>query len=455
MGDANIPRDSRIVVVGAGAAGLCMAWYLKREGFKHVQVLEKSPRLGGKCRSLTIDGQSFDLGANYITSAYTRVRELARHVKAGMYTEKAGHAIDVGNGEVQPILTEVLTHTSFLKLAWQSMRFLFIRWRLGKLLTPAQPGFAHVPEHPELQGSFEEWLDRNGLDALHEMFEIPLTLMGYGKLKTIAAVYGLSYMSPRTFINLGLFAANVPGWLRRWPKRFNQGYGRTFERLAAEVDVLTGVTIGRITRGDEIKVEYRLLEQELEGKQDFPETQTYDYLVLACPQLKDELSFMDPLSGKEQRLFEQVLINPFFVSTYHAQGTEKIAAVSFSLPKPEQGRPYVVTRQYPDNDFISIYTRGDREGKINREEVKRNNEKFLSEIRAENPAVHSFTVDDWAYFPHVSVDAVDNGFYTELDSLQGKNRTFYCGGLLAFELVETIAEHAHKLVQTHFAGRPN
>jgi protoporphyrinogen oxidase len=455
MSEARIPRDSRIVVVGAGAAGLCTAWYLKREGFKHVQVLEKSPRLGGKCRSLTVDGQSFDLGANYITSAYTRVRELARHVDAGMYTEKAGHSVDVKNGAVQSLLKEILTHTSFLKLAWQSMRFLLLRLRLRKLLTPTRPGFAHVPRHPELKGSFEEWLKRNNLDGLHEIFEIPLTLMGYGKLDSIAAVYALSYMSPGTFINLGLFAANVPEWLRRWPKRFNQGYGRMFERLAAEVDVLTGVTIGRITRGEKIKVEYRLLEQELEGQQDFPETQTYDYLVLACPQLAEELSFMDPLSDTEQRLFGQVMINPFFVSTYHAQGTEKIAAVSFSLPKPEQGQPYVVTRQYPDNDFISIYTRGDREGEISRDDVKRNNQEFLAEIHAENPAVHSFTVDDWAYFPHVSVDAVDNGFYTELEDLQGKDRTFYCGGLLAFELVETIAEHAHYLVQTHFVGRQN
>jgi hypothetical protein len=451
MGERNIPRDSRILIVGAGPAGLCTAWYLKMAGFKHVQVFEKSPRLGGKCRSLTVEGQSFDLGANYITSAYKRVRELAAHVGAGMYTERAGHTINVGNGHLQSILSEVLTKTTFFKLIWQALRYFFIRWRLRKLLTPAQPGFAHVPDHPELQGSFEDWLLRNNLDALLIMFKIPLTLMGYGNLNEIAAVYGLSYMSLGSFKDLGFFAANMP--LRQWPKRFNQGYGRMFERLAAEVDVLTGVTIGQVTRGDEIKVEYRLLEQELEREEGYPETATFDYLVLACPQLPGVLDFMD-LSDEETHLFKQVLINPFYVSTYFAPGTEEVAAVSFSLPQPEEGQPYVVTRQFPDNDFISIYTRGDREGKITREVVEHNNVRFLREIGAKDPKQHSFTVDDWAYFPHVPVEAVDKGFYTELDGLQGTNRTFYCGGLLAFELVETIAEHAHSLVKNRFVGEP-
>ena len=47
---------------------------------------------------------------------------------------------------------------------------------------------------------------------------------------------------------------------------------------------------------------------------------------------------------------------------------------------------------------------------------------------------------------------MENGAYNVLDGLQGKNRTYYAGGLMAFELVEAIAEHAHYLVETHFAG---
>jgi len=450
MRPRKIARDARIVIVGAGAAGLCTAWYLKVAGFRHVQVLEKSPRLGGKCRSLTVDGQSFDLGANYVTSAYTRVRQLAAHVGASMYTEKAGHVIDVKSGEMRSILAEVLSRTPLLTLAWKSLRYLWIRWRLGKLLSPARPGFAHVPEFPQLQGSFADWLRRHRLEALNEMFEIPLTLMGYGKLDSIAAVYALTYMSPRTFLDLGTFAANVP--LRRWPRRFTQGYGRLFERLAAEVDVLTGVTIERITRGDRIVVEYRLTEQDLEKEASIREVATFDYLVLACPQLPEVLGPFLELTEQERSLFEQVVFNPFFVTTYKAPGTARVAAVTFSLPEPALGEPSVVTRQYPENDFISIYSRGDRAGTIDRQSVEASNDRFLREIGARDPGRQPFSSDDWAYFPHVPYAAVDAGFYRRLEDLQGRNRTFYSGGLLAFELVETIAEYAHQLVQNHFAG---
>ena len=166
MGSGGIARDARIVIVGAGAAGICTAWYLKQAGFNRVKVLEKSPRLGGKCRSITVDGQSFDLGANYVTSAYARVRQLAAHVGATMYTEKPGHAINAKTGHVRSILAEVLKHTTLPTLAMQAVRYLWKRWRIRHLLTPYRPGFGHVQQHTELRGSFADWLDRNGLAAL-------------------------------------------------------------------------------------------------------------------------------------------------------------------------------------------------------------------------------------------------------------------------------------------------
>ena len=451
MPGKRIPQDARILVVGAGAGGLCTAWYLKSAGYKHVQVLEKSPRIGGKCRSLTVDGQSFDLGANYVTSSYTRVRELADHVDAGLYTEKAGHVINVETGRMRSILRQVLSRSSIFKLAWQGIRYMLIRRRLDRLLTPAAPGFAHVADHPELHGDFAGWLIRNKLEALLPVFQIPLTLMGYGQLRDIAAVYALTYMNIGTFRDLAFFAANLP--FRCWPKRFNQGYGRLFVRLAAEVDVLTGVDIKKITRGDQVFVEYQLLEQQLEHSEADTHTASYDYLVVTCPQVPEILDELHlDLDHSERELFAKVRYNPFYVTTYKAPGTARVAAVTFSMPEPALGQPFVVTRQYPDNDFISIYSRGDREGTIDRAAIHRNNERFLAEIGARNPDIQDFSCDDWAYFPHFSPGDVEAGIYNQLDNLQGGNRTFFAGGLLAFELVETIAEHAHYLVQKHFVG---
>ena len=62
MADRGKKADSRIVIVGAGPAGLATAYYLKQNGYRNVTVLEKLGRVGGLCRTITEDYQSFDLG---------------------------------------------------------------------------------------------------------------------------------------------------------------------------------------------------------------------------------------------------------------------------------------------------------------------------------------------------------------------------------------------------------
>ncbi|MCG6136918.1 MAG: hypothetical protein MET45_20155 [Nostoc sp. LLA-1] len=61
-----------------------------------------------------------------------------------------------------------------------------------------------------------------------------------------------------------------------------------------------------------------------------------------------------------------------------------------------------------------------------------------------------YTYDQWPYFPHVSSEAMQAGFYDRLEALQGQRQTFYVGGLLNFELVETIVEYSQHLVKKNF-----
>ncbi len=56
----------RIVVVGAGISGLLTSLALAKEG-RNVLVLEKSPDIGGVCRSYDVDGYQVDTGPHIIT----------------------------------------------------------------------------------------------------------------------------------------------------------------------------------------------------------------------------------------------------------------------------------------------------------------------------------------------------------------------------------------------------
>src|SRR5512140_51223 len=99
--NGKIDKDAKIVIVGAGPAGLSTAWFLSNNGFHNVTVLEKLGRGVGLCKSLTFDGMSFDLGANYVTWAYQETLKIAESLGADTYPEKPYISIELSDDETK------------------------------------------------------------------------------------------------------------------------------------------------------------------------------------------------------------------------------------------------------------------------------------------------------------------------------------------------------------------
>lgn len=79
---ANAATAPRIVVVGAGLAGLTAAYRLKQNGFL-ADVYEAADRVGGRCWSDTSffnDGQVFEHGGELIDQGHTHIRQLAQEL---------------------------------------------------------------------------------------------------------------------------------------------------------------------------------------------------------------------------------------------------------------------------------------------------------------------------------------------------------------------------------------
>lgn len=76
----NIPGPRRltdkIAIVGAGPSGIHMALLLKQKGFKNVEILEKTSRIGGKSHSIGHKGAVHEMGTVYISPDYTSIHEL-------------------------------------------------------------------------------------------------------------------------------------------------------------------------------------------------------------------------------------------------------------------------------------------------------------------------------------------------------------------------------------------
>jgi len=73
-----------IVIIGAGPAGLSAGYHLKRDYL----LIEREERVGGLCRSFTLDESVFDLGGHAFFTKHEHVRELVGELcAAGLYEQ--------------------------------------------------------------------------------------------------------------------------------------------------------------------------------------------------------------------------------------------------------------------------------------------------------------------------------------------------------------------------------
>lgn len=459
-----IASNARIVIVGAGPAGLSTAWFLSKNGYTNVTVLEKLGRVGGLCKSITIGGKSYDIGANYVTWAYKETLKIAKEVGATTYEEKPYTSIELNADETgfqyrnfrDAVLVNPYTNKkiSLFTFVMASFRYLSIRSRLSSIIDA--PGYLdNINMHPELCVPFKEWLEKNNLIALATLFSFPITIMGYGKLEDIATPYALRYMSLRTFFPMVF--GGVPGvsWFTgKWPRRFTFGFQRLWERVAWRTDVRLNVNITNIIRtNDGITVNFEYPSQELDSIKMMKETQHYDYLIYAAPLRPDVFTKLGlQPNAIEKKVSAQVKINPYCMTTFWINNLKMPDPIAPVLPIPQNGIPWAVARQFQDsgNNFTQFYTRPTPE---------QSDEDVITKVRwlvklmkgdMEETDSRWHTFDKFTYFQHFTPEDIRTGIYNELANMQGRDRTFYVGGPTDFELVEPIVQHSKYIVETHF-----
>ena len=118
------PQGTRIVVVGAGLAGLTCAYRLKQAGYA-AQIFEASDRIGGRCftgRGDFDDGQIYEHGGELIDNNHLQMKQLVQELGFGLdnlYSAEANGTEQLGYFSGRPYSFAQMTND--LKAIWQQI----------------------------------------------------------------------------------------------------------------------------------------------------------------------------------------------------------------------------------------------------------------------------------------------------------------------------------------------
>ena len=422
-----------VLIVGAGPAGLTAAMTLRQRGYNRVTVLESTDSVGGKCHSLHYRDHVYDLGANLTTPRYTLIRPLAERL--GMTLQDLPERRVVALGTEQPPSGENLNHLQRLFIRAATEVYIAARSTTGI----DREGFAGLEKGA--QQPFHRWLERHGLAKFREVFANLFVAYGYGVMDDLPAAYALKFFDP---IHMHTAVSVIFGDDVYTTRVFAEGFQELWVRVAKQwdLDVRTNAEITSIVRNEDgVTAQWTTPDGE--------ERASFDVLILACP-LDAALGFLDA-STTEQRLFSQIEHYDYYVT---ATVLEEVPDVStFVYPFSMKFTPGWPTVFYPPvphdpNDVFMFYSYGTQDTTV--EQVRENLKKTVEKSPFSGQVDEFITTKHWKYFPHVSVETMQNGFFDDLDAIQGSNHTWYTGEIVSFTLVELVSRYSKHLVETWF-----
>ncbi len=438
-------HSTRIGIIGAGAAGLSAAHFLKHKGYRNITLFEADTQVGGKCRSITLDGHTFDVGAVIATMGYNQVMELARHYQVPMICAPRLYAKSITTGAQHkmgfPPLKQMRTLKSLLAFA-----LLLYRTRATR-----SPGHTHLECGLDL--SIHEWLKQHRLEDMQDVIIPFFTGFGYGYQDAIPTAYLLK-MCELTFANS--FASNW-NWLKSAsqcvqkmqphhratpviemlePLMFEHGYQSLFEVMAQNFTVKLNTRITRMSLGDG---KHTLHDQH-------QQTHELDRIIIATPpQVTAQLLAFD---APTQHLFNlSKSLNYHVFLTEHEQPLDHEAwfLMENTANATSMGRPVVVSQVTPGSTIGTCYAYSDDD--ITQPQMETWLEQDCARLGIGLRSIRKQV--KWQYFPHIGTEHFKQ-FYQSLENIQGKNGLYFSGEIACFTTVEHVVDYSRALVERFF-----
>lgn len=443
---------SKVCIVGGGPSGLTAALRLHDKGYKNVIIFEKEDAIGGRTQNwIDPDGGVQNKGAiAFLRPFYEQTRELMNRFGISgtewptpsvnyFYNKDARFVIDQ-KSLPQPNRDEVEAQIAKYALLYQG-------WA-----TEIVPGFPNgVPQ--DLSVPMLTLLTQHQLLLLTPFFHAIIVASGYGSLETTPAIFVIQVMHP------GLLVA----WATGQSALERVDYEALFRRVAegSEADIRLKAEITNVEYGPKnVRVKYNL-----DGDS---QTQKCDYLIHAIPygSKSDITSF--GFGQHQMDVLSQLVYEPYwtaFAKISEVEFRERYYPVLFPSATGLMyhefegvGEPVGIFKQFPTTSYASLYSwhKPPLPEGFSGTEVSAQIGKYLGWIglnkdeNGTNIPIEIEAVFEWTYFPHVNTDAIDSGWFQELEDLQGYRGTYYTGGYRTMDTIESVVRSANDIVDRFF-----
>lgn len=408
-------KNSRIAIIGAGAAGLTTAETLKERGYAHVTVFERSERVGGKCFSIAYQNHTYELGAGVIAGNNYTVLGLAKKYHVPYQQIEFGKSVVLSVDTGRPVRR---TRQETLQTARELLRY-------KRLLKPyaylAEPGLAGVT--PEVCVPFSQWAREHHVERIAREFALFFTGFGYAYFDDVPAAYVLKYYSWGT----------LKSFIRRKMYTFPGGIQQLWTTVATHHDIRYNSAVKKITRGDQVVITVN--NEQLE----------FDEVIFTSA-LDEALQYIDARQ-EEKDLFSKIIYCDYRTYACIVNGLPHLSGylpLNFTSTRP--GHPVFWYQRHTGSPLTTFYVLGD--WKMTDVEVMKNIQAVVQQQGGTIERVH--TTAYWKYFPHVSSEDMRAGYFDRLESIQGTHHSWYAGEFLNFSTVELSSAYAKKLIATHF-----
>ena len=463
-------KNERICIMGAGPAGISAAMYLEKNGYENYEIYEKLGKIGGKCYSPRIlvkgDNRTYETGAIMGAKTYFAVHEVEEFAGVGhadgpnmrrMYRDATGKEIFPFEPKKDFSFKKLF---SLLKLKKQMKKLVEImntKYKgydcyghrgvaqgkydgLSKEIDrPLQRMTGENPNLKDLALPFDQFCKLNGVEEVMRIWIGPFTSFGYGYFDEIPAAYVMKYLDTTTaieFINMRLWT---------WKEGTQSIYEAANKKLKHPAHLKSEV----------IKVERKDGKVFVSVKdENGVRVEEFDKLIVTTP--LDRFAKFADARDYEKELFEKIIHEEYvdFIAKFPEGKGPTISGYIFDNMTPEtRGHAMVYYHRWEDQGANCPCTVYALRNHLGDESVPYD---YTIKTMQEDMDKCGFPVEERLYeqesyyCPHVSPKDYADGWYDQLEEIQGKENTFYAGEILSFGDMEDTCASSKDIIERFF-----